>query len=271
MAPKRKTALELWGSWFAKARERRMLSQEALAKQTYLSKSTIAMWETGRRYPRLSDLRRCEEALGTDGDLAELLTEWVSREVAQEWLDKWRLIEERATSLWSFETTVVPGLLQTEDYARATLVEGQSSATDEQIEGLLAVRMERQRVLVDGTPPVLVALIAESVLGQTVGGAEVMRDQLLHLAEAAERRDVTVQIVPAGSPVCGGFTGPFVIANFDGGTEVAYVDDQLRGGVVESPDDVTDLRRTFERFRGEALAKRESIERIQRAAEQWTM
>lgn len=271
MAPKRKTALELWGSWFAKARDRKELSQDALAKETYVSKSTIAMWETGKRYPRLKDLQRAEEILGTNGDLAELLTEWVSREVAQEWLDKWRLVEEQATSLWSFETTVVPGLLQTEDYARETFTEGQLSATDEQIEGLVAVRLERMEVLTQGDPPMFVVVLSEGVLRQTVGDSKTMHDQLLHLIEMSAKRNIAIHVVPTDNPVCGGFTGPFHIANFDGGTEVAYVDNQLRGNVVESPDDVAELRRMFERFRGEALSKKETTELIRTVAEQWIM
>ncbi|WP_216215431.1 Scr1 family TA system antitoxin-like transcriptional regulator [Amycolatopsis aidingensis] len=77
------------------------------------------MWETGRRSPKTEDLARCEEILGSNGYLSRLLTELVSPEVAHEWLDRWIEVESRATTLLSFQPTVVPGLLQTEAGLRA--------------------------------------------------------------------------------------------------------------------------------------------------------
>ncbi|GAB3982406.1 hypothetical protein GCM10029978_086020 [Actinoallomurus acanthiterrae] len=122
----------------------------------------------------------------------------------------------------------------------------------------------------EDSPPVLVAVIAESVLSQNVGGAKVMADQLLQLAAIAERENVIVQIVPASAETCAGFTGPFAIAALDGGTELAYVDSQLSGEVVERQHDVAMLRRMFEVFRADALPRRQSIELIRRKSEQWT-
>lgn len=268
MAAKRQTALQLWGKELARARETAGMSGGALAKAIYVSNSLVGMWETGKRVPKQQDINRCDTTLGTNGYLARLLSEWVSREVPPEWLGQWRSIEELATTLLSFQPTVVPGLLQTPDYARAVLRAGiyHHADTDE----MVATRIERQRILTEGDPPFLVALMDESVLHRNAGGAEIMGDQLTHLAEIAARRNVVVQVVPLTATACAGFLSPFVVASFDGGNEVAYVDNQLRGEVVEHPDEVATLRQLFELFRAEALSTKESIELITRVAKQWT-
>ncbi|MFC4087230.1 helix-turn-helix domain-containing protein [Amycolatopsis samaneae] len=260
MARKRRTALEAWGRELALARDGKSLSQEELAKAVFMSQSLVAMWETGKRTPKADDLARCEEILGTNGFLSRMLAELAAREVAHEWLDQWIAVEERATTLLTFESIIVPGLLQTPDYARAIL----------DSEELVAARLERQRVLDEGEPPMLVALLAEAVLRQQVGGAEVLREQLRHLAEMAQRRTISVQVVPPDAPACAKFAGPFVVASLDGAPDVAYVDNQLRGEVVEGHADVAALRRMFEYFRADALSHRETIDLIEKAADQCT-
>ena len=268
MIGKRPTALQLWGKELARARELAHMSGTELANQTYLSKQTISMWENGHRVPQREDLERCEKVLGTNGYLGRLLTDWVSREVSSEWMDKWQLIEAEATTLLSFQPTVLPGLLQTEDYARAVLHAGRYHLTN--VEGMVASRMERQKILYEPEdPPIFVAVIAESVLLQQAGDDVVMRGQMIRLIEMLGQDNVFVQVVPLDSPVGSGFLSPFVVANLDGGKEVAYVDNQLTGEVVERPDNVATLRRTFELFRGAALSARESTELIVRMEERW--
>ncbi|MFE0022235.1 Scr1 family TA system antitoxin-like transcriptional regulator [Amycolatopsis sp. NPDC059021] len=258
MARKHRTALEAWGKELALARDGKSLSQEELAKAAFVSQSLVAMWETGKRTPKAEDLARCEEILGTNGYLGRILGELVAREVSHEWLDRWIAVEERATTLLTFESTVIPGLLQTPDYARAIL----------DSEELVAARLERQRVLDEGEPPMLVALLPEPVLRQQVGGAEVLSEQLRHLAEMARRPTISVQAVPSEAPACAKFLAPFVVASIDGVPDVAYVDNQLRGEVVEQPSDVAVLRRTFEYFRADALSHRQTIDLIEKAADQ---
>jgi len=259
MAPKRETALELWGKEFARAREEAGLSQAALAEAIYISPSLIGMWEIGRRTPKHEDLARCEERMGTNGRLAWSLKNWVPREIAHEWLDKWIFIEEQANQLLSFQTTVVPGLLQTEDYARAVLRD----------EELVNTRLERQQILDQEHPPMLIVVMAQSIFSQQMGDRKTMYDQLQHLMKMAERENVVLHIVPPHAKVCARFTGPFVIANLDGGKEVAYVEDQLSGRTVEHPADVADLRRMFELFRRDALSSQQSIDLIREMMEQW--
>ncbi|MFC4082474.1 helix-turn-helix domain-containing protein [Amycolatopsis samaneae] len=259
MAHRRPTALEIWGRELALARGATGLSQEAFAQRVYVSQSLVAMWETGRRSPKSPDLAHCEEICGTNGYLARMLDLLVSREVDHEWMDRWVSVEERATTLLSFEPTVIPGLLQTKEYARAV------QDNDDHV----AERLERQRVLDSEVPPMLVVLLPEYVLHHRVGDERVMPEQLTHLATMARRPRIAVQIVPLDSPCYAKFLGPFVVAAIEGGREVAYVDNQLRGEVVERAEDVAFLRAQFDYFRADALPNRQSIELIERIASQW--
>jgi hypothetical protein len=151
---------------------------------------------------------------------------------------------------------------------RAILSAGNHQAD---VEEMVNARLERQQVLVrEDEPPMLVALISESVLRHNVGGAETMIDQLTTLADMGERDDgVIVQIIPDRAPACAGFIAHFVVAGFDDRADVAYVDNQLSGEVVESAEDVVRLKRMFDRFRAEALPKQESISLIMEEAERW--
>ena len=259
MAPRRDTALELWGKELARAREEAGLSQATLAKDAYLSPSLIGMWETGKRTPKLEDLARCEERLGTKGRLAWSLKNWVPREVAHEWLDKWIQIEEQATQLLSFQPSLVPGLLQTERYAQTVL----------STEGEVAARLARQKILDDENPPILVALLDESVLHRKVGDAAIMYEQLMHLGELARRSHIRIHILPLSADACAEINGPFVIAGFDGGNEVAYLENAVTGEVVEDKEALAKIHRMWELLRSDALHKDESIKLILKVAEEW--
>jgi transcriptional regulator with XRE-family HTH domain len=244
------------------AREAKGISRTALGKAVFVSESLVSAWEKGRYVPK----DRLEGALGTRGVLSRMLEDLVSVTVPLEWFGRWLEIEGQATALWSFELAVVPGLLQTEDYVRAVLRAANHLADTEE---MVSARLERQEILTKDDAPIFVALMDQSVLQRNIGGAKVMHEQLVHLAEMTERENVVVQIVPLTGTVCAGFLSGFVIANFDGGNDVAYVDNQLSGEVVERAEDVARLRRMFEVFRSDALPQRESVELITRMAEQW--
>jgi len=139
------------------------------------------------------------------------------------------------------------------------------------IDKMVEERLQRQQVLArEYDSPTLVAVISEAVLLYNVGGAEVMRAQLAHLIEMARRSDVFIHVIPMTSEVCAGFLANFIIATLDG-REVAYLDNQLNGEVIEEPENLALLRRMFERFRAHSLSRPDSIELIRRIMEErWT-
>lgn len=251
-----------------RAREAKGISRVALAKDLFVSESLIKMWENGRRIPTTDDTAKLDELFGMSGVLIRFREDFVKAAVPLEWFGRWVEIESRATALWSFELAVMPGLLQTEDYARAVLRAGEHEAD---LEEMVSARLERQAILTkeDG-PPSVVALIAESALRNNVGGPKIMIDQLGHLAEVAEEEDnkIIVQIIPASARICARFTAPFVIAAFDSG-EVAYLDNAINSEVVEDAEDLVRVRRLFDVYRGEALPQRDSIAFVLKVEEQW--
>jgi hypothetical protein len=130
--------------------------------------------------------------------------------------------------------------------------------------------MKRQDVMAKESPPVLVALIDESVLHRNVGGPLVMRDQLNYLEEMTLRDDIIIQVIKMSSPIGAQYTGPFSLASYNGETAIGHIDDAISGDVVENADEVSRLRRMFEMLRKHALSEEESIRLIRKAAEAWT-
>jgi transcriptional regulator with XRE-family HTH domain len=135
-------------------------------------------------------------------------------EILPTWFEAYVGLEEAATRIRAYEIQFVPGLLQTEEYARAVTLLGHSSARPEEIELRVKLRMARQALLRGPRAPQLWAVIDEAVLRRPVGGPEVMRAQLEHLIECAALPNVTIQVIPfqAGGHAAAG--GPFSILRF---------------------------------------------------------
>ncbi len=186
------------------------------------------------------------------------------------WFQEWADLEQQASSIRSYEPLLVPGLLQTEAYARAVLATGGLVAPAEVAE-IVATRLARQRVLEREIPLQLIAVIDEVVLRRRVGDdPAVMAAQLTHLAEMGEREQVQIRVIPAEIPWHTGLAGPFVLARTPDGTEAAYLDNQLRGQVVTERADVASLNARWESVTGEALPRRRSIELIGEVATTWS-
>lgn len=129
--------------------------------------------------------------------------------------DGYLALEAGATHLASYQPMLVPGLLQTEDYARAVISQMRKDLSAPQVESLVTVRIERQNSRLGGeTPARFWAILDEAVLRRTVGSVEVMRDQMRKLVEASEQPNVTVQLLPFSLGAHPGLYGPFVVLTF---------------------------------------------------------
>jgi hypothetical protein len=268
MAPKRKTALERWGYEFARAREAAgYTSQVSFAKHkdVHVSASLIAHWETGRATPKGKDLEDCEKVLGTNGYLKRLLDNWVSLEVSPEWLE-WIGIEEDADTILSFEPSYMPGLLQTEDYARTVLSHDRYSPID--LDERLRSRLKRQQIIDRDQPPTTVFIIGEAALHCQVGTRETMYDQILHLIKLARYPEVIIQIIPSDVGYHAGLTGAFVIARLNG-REMAFQDGIWSGQILEGNVEVSTLAKIWQHILAKALTDEASIELLERVADSW--
>jgi transcriptional regulator with XRE-family HTH domain len=264
------SAIILFGAELRHARTACGLTQEALGEKIAYSGSLIGMVETGRRAPTLDLAQRCDAALETGGVLTRM-QKLVAAEAYPSWFRPWVEIERTATSLRTWEPLVVPGIFQTEDYARAILRAARPIDRDDSIDQLVSARMGRQAILERDDPPRLWVVLDETVLIRPVGTAAVMAEQLDRLIVAARDPWVTIQVMPTAAGAHPGLLGPFVVASFHDSTDVAYLDNVLAGQVVEQSEHVTQVASLYDYLRAEALSPRASVELITTVVrQQWT-
>ncbi|WP_225839491.1 helix-turn-helix transcriptional regulator [Streptomyces sp. NK08204] len=173
-------------------------------------------------------------------------------------------LESQARTMRTLETTVVPGLLQTPEYARAVTRAAVKSLDDKALDALVEVRLARQDVLHSDPPLRLEAVLDEAVLRREVGGPEVMARQLERLLQAARLPQVRVQVLPFGAGAHVGLTGPFVIFSFPSTSDLdVVVLDQLTSSLyLERKEDLVAYSEAFNSLRINALSPEESLDYI---------
>jgi transcriptional regulator with XRE-family HTH domain len=252
-----------------KRREAAGVSQKELARRVPCSTSQVGMIENGYRKASRQHVERVDAILRLGGDLVKL---WTRTELAATqlpaWFRPWLEVERDAQAFRTWEPLVVPGLLQTRDYAEAML-RGEPGMTPEELDQKIALRMERQEILSRPKPPVLWVVLDEGVLHRPIGADGVMTGQLKHLVEAARQPHITIQVLPFSSRATAGLGGAFVIAEMPGENSVLYIDSIGHGQVSEQPKDVAALNYRYEVIRAESLSHRESLKLIEEAAQKW--
>ena len=262
------SALALFAAELQAARARAGMSRDELAARINYSPSLVGMVENMRRVPRLDFAQRCDEALATTGTFARL-HEHLRTAPFPSWFRPFVQHEAEAAALRWYELSLVPGLLQTAGYARAVLCT-RVGATEDEIDQAVAARMERQAILDRDDPPLLWAVVDEAVARRPVGGTDVMRAQVEHLAEMAERTNVVVQVIPRSAGAHEGLAGAFVIADFANAPSIVYLETALTGLVVERPEDVSAVTLRYETLKTEALPRAASLELLREVAKTWT-
>jgi hypothetical protein len=184
------------------------------------------------------------------------------------WFRDWVEIEERATEICWWEPLLVPGLLQTPEYARAVLSSWRRDNGDD-IDGKVTARIERQAILDRDNPPELRALLDESVLRRCVGGAGIMAGQLDHLAVMGRRPNITIQVVPEAARAYAGLSGAFAVATMGDGQHAAYLEAGVRGMTVLDVGLVSQATTMFGDLRDEAYSRSRSLEFIAEVAMIW--
>lgn len=277
MSPGRKDrdALGLLADELRAHRAARGWTQADVAAKTNFSESLIAQIETLRKSATPELARALDRVFATPGftenpDTGEWTPGTFGRLVRR--LRKlpfpasfgtFEPREAEATALYIFEHSFIPGLFQTEAYAR-TVLETFPGATEDIVSERLAGRLSRQAILKrdDPQPPVVCALIDQSALLREIGGREVMRDQLSHLVALSRRPNITVQIIPnrGAHP---GLLGAFTVAELGGSPAIVNVEDIADGRVTEDADMVSMVALRFHSLRGDALSKGASRDLIE--------
>jgi transcriptional regulator with XRE-family HTH domain len=274
----RRLAMEL-----LRRREATGMSREEVARQLEWSTSTLFRIETGRSRPQPGNVRTLLELYGVTGPERDGLIQltrdarqpgwWHSfRDVLPNPYEVYIGLEGGAASIRNFEPVVVPGLLQTGDYARAMFRNGPRELDRDEVERRVEVRLARQEILARDNRPRLWAVIDEAVIRRLVGGPEVMRGQLRHLADVAQQGKTTVQVVPYRAGAHAGTTGPFVILDFDEPTDpaVVYVETLAGDIYLEERPDVNRYTLAFDRLVAAALHPDDSVRLIEQAADTMT-
>jgi hypothetical protein len=204
----------------------------------------------------LTELRRENRTFATMRDL-------VAHEVWPSYFAPVIDLEATAIRIHEWEMRVVPGLLQTEDYARAVISAGKPRDTSAVIDRAVSARLKRQAILQRENPPMLWHVLHEGVLRHVVGSPPIIREQLDKLAELGSEPGVVIQILPFTASDHPGTDGQILVYDFDGASSVAYTECNGGGRIVESADEVGDLTMIVNMTRAAASPRRESARLIQ--------
>ncbi|MDT6986275.1 helix-turn-helix domain-containing protein [Streptomyces lusitanus] len=184
--------------------------------------------------------------------------------------DGYLALEAGAVALANYQPLLVPGLLQTEDYARAVIAQMRPDLGADQVDALVKVRMERQESRLSGERPAeLRAVLDEGVLHRVIGSPGVMRQQFERLAQVGEQPNVTIQLLPFALGAHPGLYGPFVILTFPQPTApLVWLENPNNSVYLESQSDVQNYTDTFDQLRASALSPAETLTRLIRTAEE---
>lgn len=256
---KKVTPMHMVGAVLSMYRTTAGLTQQQVAERLCVSTETIASVEQGRRPLHPADARQLDQLLETRGALAVLVAEMPERDVYPQWSYTLIETEERARSLQSYENHVVPGLLQTEEYARAVLGCEFPPVDEEEVERRVAGRMDRQQVLRRTPPPALSFVIEETVLRRPIGGRDCLRRQVKHLRECAGLPFVGLTVMPLVRETHAALSGPMVLMETPELERIAYSEGQRGSVVVDDPEEVSALYDKYGMLRSQALDPEETL------------
>ncbi len=255
---RRVTSWQLVGAQLAHFRKLAGLTQAALAEEVGLGEDSIASIEQGRRALQMDLAVQLDELLETKGALQVAVAKIPRKERYQALVKDFVQYEQNAVSLFSYQSQLIPGLLQTEAYARFIFACNYPPLEEEEIEKRVADRLDRQRILERKPRPILHFILEESILHAKLGDPQVMLEQLLHLRRCMDLPFVTIQIMPRDTPQHAGLAGPLVLLETPDHDQLAYIDGQLRGELYDEPSDVSALTQRYGMLRSQALTVAES-------------
>jgi transcriptional regulator with XRE-family HTH domain len=248
------------------------MNREEASAQTGINNATLYRIETARARPQMRTLTALLNLYGVDAEQREYLTILCRDAGKQGWLRPYHSdlpeeytayisFEAEAAGVRNYESLFIPGLLQTEEYARAVIRGGLPMAGEPEVEDRVQARMERQAVLTKEAPLKLWAIIDEAALRRVVGGGKVMRTQLAHLADMVKVPNITFQVIPFDAGAHPGMPGAFVLMDFTDpmDTDLIYIDSMAGDLFLESDADVSRYSSIFDNLRAVALSPDASV------------
>ncbi|MFG2208279.1 helix-turn-helix domain-containing protein [Streptomyces sp. NPDC048638] len=266
-------------------RERSGLMQTQVAELAGVSKATVSryeMWQDRARI-RWATVKAIADACGASASEREALVRvartqtdgwWVGNGAVPEWMDPLVSFEHEAEYEHLYANTVIPGLLQTRDYALAIHQAREVRSPNDAIEAMVDARIQRQSILRREPPLQLWAVLDEAVLRRTVGNSQVMAEQLDHLHEMAQSPTVEIQILPFSAGAHAAGAGHFVILGRNdernplNSMAVVYIEMRRRGLYLDDAEDVSAYKLTFDYLRSQAADATASLQLLTKARQE---
>jgi len=253
-------------------REKAGITQAKVAKATSYSLAAVSAIETARRIPSAKFAKLADEVLDSDGILARL-QRLVEQTAVLPWFRDRIEVERNASEIREYMSYMLPGLLQTEGYARAAISAGRPVMASDAVERAVALRMTRQQILepddsapIDRDPtPRLWVILDESALRRPVGSSEVMRRQREYLIELAQRPNVTIQVIPVSQGATCAYGRAFTILTPASGSAIVYLEAARSARYVRDRDEVARYALLFDHLRANALDDNDSLRMIKDA------
>ncbi|MDI2130883.1 helix-turn-helix domain-containing protein [Yinghuangia seranimata] len=264
--PDRSDSLRTFGAVLQALREHAGLSRVEFAARVRFSKHTVESVELGRRMPEPDFVEWAEPVLGDTGALRRA-ARYVSRgdPGLAAWFRRWARLEKVAVSLCTYECRLLPGLVQSEGYARAVFENSIPTLTDDQLTAQVAARLERQNILRERPSSRFSFIVEESVFRRRLGGPEVTRAMFEHVLALTAPRNVTLQVMAQDADFHACLDGPVSLLETPDGRRFAYSEGQQTGRFMSAPKDVSVLYQRYDTLRSQALSPSESrclVERL---------
>jgi transcriptional regulator with XRE-family HTH domain len=256
--PESSDSLKGFGAVHKAFRRRAGLTQEEYAPLVRYQPSTVASIEQGRRFPPRVFVERAEQVLDAFGALKGAYKHVGREKGLASWFRQWAELEEQAISLYTFESRLVPGLLQTEAYARRLFSERLPLLTDSQIEAMVTARLERQSLLAERPGTAFSFIVEEYVFERRTGGVEVTRELIDHVLESTELRNVELQLMPMDRDVHAGLNGPVQLLETAENEWFGYCEGQESGQLIVNPKTISVLHMRYAKLRSQALTPGDS-------------
>lgn len=257
-------SLRTFGAVVQALRENAGLTRDEFAALVQYSRHTVASIEQGRRMPDLSFVERAESALGNTGALRKAVRHIARRPGLASWFRQWARMETSAVSLYTYECRLIPGLLQTEAYARALCDDQLPPLSNDQIEDQWVVRAERQRLLRERPNTAFSFILEEQLFVRRTGGANVTRELIDHVLGLAGLRNIEVQVMPLVRETHAGLSGPMQLLETPQNRWYAYCEGQESGHLIADAKVVSMLQQRYARMRSQALTPEDSLSLLQR-------
>ncbi|MEK2477545.1 helix-turn-helix transcriptional regulator [Streptomyces noursei] len=258
-------ALRVFAGQLKLFRELAELSREELGRKLGYAPHTIKAYELGQRIPGASTVEQADELLGARGVLKAAIPLLEEAQYPTFFRDLAKL-ERKCVGRCSYETLVVPGLFQTEDYARAVIESHVPVHADDEVERLVSGRLERQGLLTRVDRPSLHFVVEQCALERPIGGRKVHREQLVRVLERLQLRHVSLQVMPTNIEEHPCLDGALVLLEMPDLRTLGYVEGHARSQLVSDRKKVGELVKRYEMIRSQALSTRESMQFIEELA-----